>query len=255
MRSIICYLQAEDVLRDYKVTGVQTCALPIYSQMTRFSLISVICGWLCWLLNVKLTARQNLIVVLLLLLTGPCFGQERSITLRGRVVDANTGEAMANVRVVAKLTDQSTITDANGAFTLELPPGPQELYITTVTYGLVKKTINVGAGTNSDVEIALNEDAAAVTEHVTIAPDPYESTRTTSSFEQTLNKRELQATSRILLSDPIRAAQSLPGVSSNDAFRGEFSVRGAGFARVGVWLAGVLTANFVHTVAGGYPDT
>jgi hypothetical protein len=57
------------------------------------------------------------------------------------------------------------------------------------------------------------------------------------------------------LSDPIRAAQSLPGVGANDDFRSEFSVRGARFDRVGVWLDGVLTDNFVHTVAGGYPDT
>ena len=204
----------------------------------------------------KLTTLQKLIVVLLLLLTGPAaIAQERSIMLRGRVVDANTGEPMANVRVVSKLTDKTTITDSNGAFTLELPPGPQELYITTVTYGLVKKSINLGTGTDSAVEIALNEDAAALTEHVTIVPDPFESTRTTSTFEQTLNKRELQATSSILLSDPIRAVQTLPGVGSNDDFRSEFSVRGAGFDRVGVWLDGVLTDNFVHTVAGGYPDT
>jgi outer membrane cobalamin receptor len=219
------------------------------------------------LLNVKLTALQKLIVVLPLLFVGPCLAQsfanrsfvaaaqERLVTLRGRVVDANTGEPMANVRVVAKLTDKSTITDADGAFTLELPPGPQELYITTVTYGLVKKTINVAAGTSGDIQIALNEDAAALTEQVTIASDPFETTRTTSTFEQTLNKRELQATSSILLSDPIRAAQTLPGVGSNDDFRSEFSVRGAGFDRVGVWLDGVLTDNFVHTVAGGYPDT
>ena len=212
----------------------------------------------------KLTATQNLIAVLLLLCTGPCLAQsfspsviavaqDRFITLRGRVVDANSGEPMANVRVAA--TDKSTITDANGAFTLELPPGPQELYITTVTYGLVKKTINVAAGMSSDIQIALNEDAAALTEHVTVASDPFESTRTTSTFDQTLNKRELQATSSILLNDPIRAAQTLPGVGSNDDYRSEFSVRGAGFDRVGVWLDGVLTENFVHTVAGGYPDT
>jgi hypothetical protein len=43
--------------------------------------------------------------------------QQRLITLHGRVVAANTGEAMANVRVVAKLTDKTTISDANGAFT------------------------------------------------------------------------------------------------------------------------------------------
>src|SRR6185503_14799398 len=199
------------------------------------------------------TALRKIIVVLLLL-SCPLFAQSRSVVLRGRVVDANTGEAMANVRVVAKLNDKTTITDANGAFTLELPTGPQELYITTVTYGLVKKTINVRTGTN-EVEIALNEDAAALTERVTVAPDPFESTRTSTTIEQTLNKRELQATSSILLSDPIRAAQTLPGVGTNDDFRSEFSVRGAGFDRVGVWLDGVLTDNFVHTVAGGYPDT
>src|SRR6185503_18068409 len=169
------------------------------------------------------TALRKIIVVLLLL-SCPLFAQSRSVVLRGRVVDANTGEAMANVRVVAKLNDKTTITDANGAFTLELPPGPQELYITTVTYGLVKKTINVAAGMTGDIEIALNEDAAALTETVTIASDPFESTRTTATSEQSLNKRELQATSSILLSDPIRAAQTLPGVGSNDDFRSEFSV-------------------------------
>jgi outer membrane cobalamin receptor len=205
--------------------------------------------------GVKLTAPHKLIIILLLLSPFVVVAQERLITLRGRVVDANSGEPMANVRVVAKLTDRSTITDADGAFTLELPPGPQDLYITTVTYGLVKKSINVSDGTSSNIEIALNEDAAALTENVTISSGPFESTRTTSTFEQTLNKRELQATSSILLSDPIRAAQSLPGVGSNDDFRSEFSVRGAGFDRVGVWLDGVLTDNFVHTVAGGYPDT
>ena len=203
-----------------------------------------------------MAALHKPIAVLVLLFSSfVAAAQEPSITLRGRVVDANTGEAMANVRVVAKTTDKSTITDDNGAFTLELPPGPQELYITTVTYGLVKKTINVGPGTNSEIEIALNEDAAALTEQVAIVSDPFESTRTTATFEQTLNKRELQATSSILVSDPIRAAQALPGVGSNDDYRSEFFVRGASFDRVGVWLDGVLTDNFVHTVAGGYPDT
>src|SRR5256885_1739764 len=28
--SLLCFFQAEDGIRDYKVTGVQTCALPIY---------------------------------------------------------------------------------------------------------------------------------------------------------------------------------------------------------------------------------
>src|SRR6185436_581817 len=76
-----------------------------------------------------------------------------------------------------------------------------------------------------------------------------------AASEQMLNKRELQSLSSILINDPVRAAQSLPGVATGDDFRSEFSVRGAGFDRVGLYLDGVLTDNFLHTIAGGYPDT
>src|SRR6185503_5212454 len=69
------------------------------------------------------------------------------------------------------------------------------------------------------------------------------------------NKRELQSLSSILLGDPVRAAQALPGATTNDDFRSEFAVRGASFDRIGLYLDGVLTENFVHTVQGGYPDT
>ena len=32
---IVFFFQAEDGIRDYKVTGVQTCALPIYPFLSR----------------------------------------------------------------------------------------------------------------------------------------------------------------------------------------------------------------------------
>src|SRR5256885_14948767 len=35
------FFQAEDGIRDYKVTGVQTCALPIYYARTRAALLSL----------------------------------------------------------------------------------------------------------------------------------------------------------------------------------------------------------------------
>lgn len=71
--------------------------------------------------------------------------------LHGQVVDARTGEAIAKVKVIASGTEQSTTTDENGAFMLEnLPVGQVELYITTVTFGLVKKTITFKEGDNKD---------------------------------------------------------------------------------------------------------
>ncbi|MFN2576931.1 MAG: TonB-dependent receptor domain-containing protein [Pyrinomonadaceae bacterium] len=180
---------------------------------------------------------------------------QRTARLSGRVVDARTGEALAKVKVIVSGTDQETTTDDNGAFTLEsLPAGKIDLYITTVTFGLVKKSVVVKDGNNSDFQIALNEDAAALTESVTVNTAPFESTDSSAVSQQLLNKRELQQLSSVLINDPIRAAQALPGVSANDDFRSEFSVRGASFDRVGLYLDGILTENFVHTVAGGYPD-
>jgi outer membrane receptor for ferrienterochelin and colicin len=177
-------------------------------------------------------------------------------TLHGRVVDARTGEPIAKVRVIANDTEQSTTTDENGSFTLEnLPAGKVELYITTVSFGLVKKTITLKEGDNSDIQIALNDDAAALTEKVTVVGNPFESTETNAASEYMLNKRELQQLSSMLVGDPIRAAQALPGATTNDDYRSEFAVRGAGFDRIGLYLDGILTENFVHTIAGGYPDT
>src|SRR5687767_9951049 len=181
--------------------------------------------------------------------------QKRLVTIKGRVVDARTGEPIAKVKVIANAVDQSTTTDDNGAFTLEnVSIGQLDLYITTVNYGLVKKTITL-LEENREFTIALNEDAAALTESVTVNAGPYETSQTNVASEQTLNKRELQALSSILLSDPLRAAQALPGVTTNDDFRSEFAIRGAGFDRVGLYVDGVLTDNFVHTVNGGYSDT
>lgn len=181
--------------------------------------------------------------------------QKRLVTLKGRVVDARTGEPIAKVKVIANAVDQSTTTDDSGGFTLEnIPVGQLDLYITTVNYGLVKKTITLREE-NTEFTIALNEDAAALTESVTINAGPFETSQTNAASEQTLNKRELHALSSILLSDPLRAAQALPGVTTNDDFRSEFAVRGADFDRVGLYVDGVLTDNFVHTVNGGYADT
>lgn len=177
-------------------------------------------------------------------------------SLSGRVVDARTGEPLAKVRVIVSGTDQETTTDENGTFKFEnLSAGKIDLYITTVTFGLVKKSVRLKEGDNADFQIALNEDAAALTESVTVKTAPFESTDNSGVTQQLLNKRELQQLSSVLVNDPIRAAQALPGVSANDDYRSEFSVRGAPFDRVGLYLDGILTENFVHTVGGGYLDS
>lgn len=206
------------------------------------------------------THVKKLVLALLLLvsfLTHNVASQtEQTLTLRGRVVDARTGEPISKVKIIANATGQSTTTDDDGRFSMEaMPLGQVDLYITTVNYGLLKKTITIEAGNSTEFLIGLNEDAAALTERVTVTADPYEASETNAASEQTLNKRELQSLSSVLLGDPVRAAQALPGATTNDDFRSEFAIRGAGFDRIGLYLDGILTDNFVHTVQGGFPDS
>jgi outer membrane receptor protein involved in Fe transport len=210
-------------------------------MLTRLPNLKFVAAALCLLLQVVPAAAQD--------------KPQPAARLSGRVVDARTGEPIGKVRVIVSGADKETTTDDKGAFGFEgLSAGKIDLYITTVTFGLVKTTITLKEGDNSDVQIALNEDAAALTEKVTVTSAPFESTDS-SINQQSLNKRELQQLSSVLLNDPIRAAQALPGVNGNDDYRSDFSVRGASFDRVGLYLDGVLTENFLHTVAGGYPDT
>ena len=182
----------------------------------------------------------------------------RSRSLKGRVVDARTGEPIAKVKIIitGSFAQQSTTTDESGAFSFQnVQSGEVELYITTVGYGLVKKKILIKDDENGEVEIALNQEAATLTEQVTVTAGPYEEIETNAASVQTLNKTELQELSKVIIGDPLRAAQALPSVAANDDFRSEFAVRGAAFNRVGVFIDGVLTDSFAHTVQGGFPDS
>lgn len=173
------------------------------------------------------------------------------VTFRGRVVDARSGEPVAKVRIVVSGSAQNTTTDETGAFTLtDVAPGDLSLYITTIGYGLVKKTIIVKESDTAEVVIALNQEAATLTEYVTVAAEPYAITETNAPSEQTLNKTELQDLSKVIISDPLRAVQSLPGVTANDDLLAEFAVRGADFRRVGIFLDGVLTDTLLHIASG-----
>lgn len=58
----------------------------------------------------------------------------------------------------------------------------------------------------------------------------------------------------MLADDPLRAAQALPGVSANDDFDSRFSVHGAPYTRVGLYLDYILLHMPFHTVQGEGPS-
>ena len=176
---------------------------------------------------------------------------EANATLHGRVTDARSGEPIAKVKINLAGSPENSTTDEHGTFAFQnLPPGELTFSVTTVGYGLVKKTITVKAGDNTEIVIALNQEAATLTDQVTITTEPFTVTETNAASEKTLNKTELVELSKVVIGDPLRAVQALPGVTANDDLRSEFAVRGADYRRTGVYLDGAPLDNFLHLAQG-----
>ncbi len=175
-------------------------------------------------------------------------------TLRGRVADARTGEAIARVRVVLAGTVYSTLTAEDGSFALaDVPDGDVEVHVTTIGYGLFKKRVQLAG--DVDLSVALHQSGAARTDTVTVGAGAFDLPEATAPSEKTLQKTEIESLSMVLLGDPLRAAQALPGAITNNDFRAEFSVRGAAYDRVGIWVDGVLVESFVHAASFGIGDS
>ncbi|SRR5579884_267079 len=181
-------------------------------------------------------------------------------TLTGRVVDGHTGESIANAEVSQVGSQIKVRTDENGAFTLTgLPAGDVQLLVTCIGYDRRTQTVHLAASTPASTLIALYPEASTPTQTVTVTAPVFDTLDATNpSSEETLSKQEIQALSLVLLGDPMRAAQALPGVTSNNDFDSQFSIRGAGPEQVGVYIDGVSTHDFFDTFSfssGGVSGT
>ena len=95
----------------------------------------------------------------------------------------------------------------------------------------------------------LTSSTITLTDSAAVTADAFEQP-TSSAAGFTLEGHEIANLASVLADDPLRAVQSLPGVTSNDDFSSEFSVRGAPFDRVGLYLDGVLLHSPFHTTDG-----
>src|SRR5688572_20978749 len=102
-------------------------------------------------------SRTALLGTLLISLTGWL----NAATVSGRVVDARTGEPVAQTKVIVADAHREAITDGSGEFILEgLTPGEVELLVTTAGYSLVKKKIQISEAVPLRIDIVLNQEAA-----------------------------------------------------------------------------------------------
>jgi hypothetical protein len=168
--------------------------------------------------------------------------------LHGRVLDAQTGETIAKATVTLPALKMATATDAAGRFSFSaVPPGDVEVLVTTIGYGLGRKTVRVSAP-ETEVEIRVGQEALKRSEDILVEAPPFDPVDVAAPAAHNLRGVELRNLGGVITDDPLRSVQSLPGVATGDDFYASFAVRGAGFSSVGFYLDGVLMSAPFHTI-------
>ena len=194
--------------------------------------------------------RAFLAAWLAMLLAGPLAAQApQTACIQGRVVDARTGVGLARVMVVVEGTGSAATTGDNGAFALSgVAPGEHRLLVSVIGYIFVRRDVTVAPGATLELTIPLSEGTGTYTETVTVAADPFRPAEAAVAAQQVLGSADLQNLRGVLADDPLRAVQVLPGVTTGDDLRSEFSVRGSGFNRMNMTVDGFSTPFLMHTV-------
>jgi hypothetical protein len=171
--------------------------------------------------------------------------------LRGRLIEARTGEALAAGLVQVESTAQQSVSDRDGRFEITaVPSGPQRLLISMVGYALVRREVDVPASGSLSLEIPLAEGAGTYVEAITVTAPAFRDVESGVASQSVLGSRDLLALRGAVADDPVRAVQALPEVMAADDYKAEFAVRGQGMQHLAFSLDGIDSRLLFHTVRG-----
>jgi len=171
--------------------------------------------------------------------------------VRGTVVDGRGGEALANVQIQLVGGAYRTVSDSAGRFRIAaVVAGDYALNASTVGYHLVKRPFHLDAGETKEFDVVLSSDTLRQTTTVDVHAGPFDTARQDSPAALVLAGNDAKNLASVLADDPLRAVQNLPGVSSNNDFDARFSLRGADYSRIGLFLDGILLHAPFHMLQG-----
>lgn len=173
--------------------------------------------------------------------------------ISGVVTNAQGGEPLAKIQVALLGTSANTVTGQDGKFHFSgLSAGSYVLQVSGVGYRSSKIAFQCPSADDSkEFSITLAPENFRFSDHIEVTVDVFEPKDWPAVGELTLTSSELRQTSTVLADDPFRSLQALPGVSpsANNDFLAQFSVMGAPYSQVGVYVDDVLVPNLLHSVA------
>jgi Carboxypeptidase regulatory-like domain len=200
------------------------------------------------------SSRLVAFALFLALATVPASAQERPGEVNGRIINSRDGEPLSLVQVQLAGTTFQAVSGDDGKFRIVgVPPGAYTLQTAAVGYQVIYQDFTLTAAETKPFEIVLTSTTTALTDSASVTADVFNEPEP-SAAGFTLQGDERKNLASVLADDPLRAVQTLPGVTANDDFSSEFSVRGAPFGRIGLYLDGVLLHSPFHTTNGQADD-
>lgn len=175
--------------------------------------------------------------------------------LQGVVLDAATQSPIVGARVWLVDLGLTAHSGSDGRFVFErLPGGSFTITVSQIGYIFVKRTVDVPEKSTLGIIIPLADGQGTYSETVTVTATTERPAEPGVASQTTIGSGGLQSMRSVATDDPMRAVQALPGATTGDDFRSEFSVRGASFRQMGTVIDNVATPMLVHTVKG-HDDT
>jgi hypothetical protein len=173
--------------------------------------------------------------------------------VHGVVIDGRTGQSIPAVTAVLQPIQNPGIQDLETS-TLQpflfsgILPGDYVLEVSAPGFVAARTQFHLSAGEQREFEVTLTPRLAPKNEVVSVeATAGFEPSNTPGGNSISLSGKELLNLSTVLADDPLRAVQGLPGVAADNDFEAKFSLRGADFSRVGIYLDGILLPNPLHS--------
>lgn len=172
--------------------------------------------------------------------------------IKGRVTNVVGGEALGKVQVSVLEIRSETATSDNGTFEIKnIAPGNYTLRLSAVGYRLLTAPFSLSpAEPTKEFSVTMVPDNFRRTDKVEVTGDVFQGADPVSASEVNMVSSEIRQASTVFADDPFRAIQALPGVSAsgNNELFAEFSVMGAPFENVAVYLDDVLLPRPFHSI-------
>jgi hypothetical protein len=182
-------------------------------------------------------------ITLLLLVFSFCKLDAQITNLVGVVINSRSGERIPYTNIMVLEMNTGVSANSNGYFELTVPTA--DITVRASAVGFETKDVKLELNNTAKKSLLIKLDEAAIfTPEITIEAERYKDESSLTRYN--IQSEQIKVIPFVAEPDPIRAMQTLPGVSLSSDFNNKLFVRGGNFDEVSITLDGVPLYNVNH---------